>query len=103
MVAFLAVWTAVAALAFAVVNLTLVPFEWRLLVMLVWGIADAVPLTLAGLVLWSLRKADRQESGVAAQRLQAQTAVALALLALAMNCAYLAWYYATHVAPRVTH
>lgn len=97
MVAFLAAWTGIAALAFAVVNLTLVPFEWRLLVMLVWGMVDALPLTLAGIVLWALRKAGRHESGVVAQRMQAQVGVALALLALALNCAYLSWYYLTHV------
>ncbi len=99
MPALLAVWTGVAALIFAIVNLTLVPFEWRLLVMLIWGAVDALPLTLGLLVLWSFRKQQAGEAGIDAQRLQAKVGIWLAIVALAMNCAYLLWYYLTHVKP----
>ena len=101
MPALLSVWTGLAALLFAVVNLTLVAFEFRFLVMLIWGIVDALPLTLGIMVIWSYRKADRADADINAQCVQAKVGIALALLALALNCAYLLWYYLTHVKPHL--
>lgn len=100
MPAFIAAWTGVVALLFAIVNLALVPFEWRLLVMQVWGIVDALPLTFGIMVLWSFRKAGNGDPAVGAQRMQAKVGIGLALAALALNCAYLLWYYETWVRPQ---
>lgn len=97
MPALIAAWSGLLALLFAAVNLLLVPFEWRLLVMLIWGIVDALPLTLGILVLWSFRKEPRGDAAIDSQRLQARVAIFLALLALLLNCAYLLWYYLSHV------
>lgn len=101
MTAFVAVWSGVLALLFALVNLTLVPFEWRLLVMLYWGFADALPMTLGFLVLWGYRKSGHDDPGVCAQRTQCWVAIGLAAAALAANCTYLLWYYLTHVRPHL--
>ena len=101
MPALISVWTGLLAVAFAIVNLTLVAFEYRLLVMLIWGIVDALPLTLGIMVLWSHRKQGRSDENIDAQRLQAKVGIGLALFALALNCAYLLWYYLTNVKPNV--
>ncbi len=101
MPALLSAWTGLLALAFAIVNLTVVPFEYRLVVMLVWAIVDALPLTLGLLVLWAYRKQGREDSAIQAQRVQAKTGVALVLFALALNCGYLLWYYLANVRPHL--
>lgn len=101
MPALLSAWTGLLAVAFAVVNLTLVPFEYRLLVMLIWAFADALPLTLGLLVLWAFRKECGEDPAIRAQRAQARTGVALALFALALNCGYLLWYYLAYVRPNL--
>ncbi len=99
MPALLSVWTGLIAVLFAGINLTLVPFEYRLLVMLIWGIVDALPLTLGIMVLWSYRKTDASDAGINAQCLQARVGISLALFGLALNCAYLLWYYLANVKP----
>ena len=101
MPALLSVWTGLLALLFAAVNLTFVAFEYRLLVMLVWGIVDALPLTLGIMVLWSHRNEGRSDANVNRQRVQAKVGIGLALVALALNCAYLLWYYLTRVKPNL--
>ena len=99
MPALLSAWTGLAAVLFAVINLTLVSFDYRFLVMLIWGIVDALPLTLGIMVLWSYRKTDAVDANINAQRLQAKVGISLALFGLALNCAYLLWYYLANVKP----
>jgi hypothetical protein len=99
--ALFAAWSGLAAVAFAVANLTLVPFEYRLLVMLIWAFTDALPLTLGLMVLWAFRKQDRTDAAIEAQRMQARAGIGLALLALGLNCAYLLWSYLAHVRPHL--
>lgn len=101
MPALLSVWTGVIAVLFAVTNLTLVSFDYRLLVMLIWGIVDALPLTLGIMVLWSYRKTDAADAKINAQRLQAKVGIGLALFGLGLNCTYLLWYYLANVKPNL--
>lgn len=97
MTAFMAVWAGMAAIGLAVANLVATPFEWRLLLMLLWAFPGALPATLGGLVLWSHRKADAMETGVAGQKAQAWAAIWMTGIGVGINCAYLLWYYLTHV------
>lgn len=69
--------------------------DWTVTLVLYFGSPGA--MCLAGLVLWALRKEDFDDGGVAAQRLQAKVAIALALFAAAI--VYLLIIYSAKLEP----
>ena len=81
MLAFLSVWTALASLVIAVAMLIYRPAMTDLTVVLVLYFGVPGSLCFAGLVLWALRKESRSTPGVSAQRLQAQAAGLMAIVA----------------------
>ena len=81
MLALGSVWIGLAAFLLAAAMLIYRPLfaDWPVTLVLFFGSPGA--LCLAGLVLWAHRKGDASDPSVAAQRLQAKTALILALSA----------------------
>ena len=84
MAALLSVWIGLATALLAAAMLVHRPLFSDLAVTLVLWFGSPGAMCLAGLVLWSHRKADSADPGVAAQRLQAKVAIALAIAAAAI-------------------
>lgn len=98
MLALMSVWISLAALAVAATMVVYRPAftDWTVTLVLYFGSPGA--MCFAGLILWAYRKEDSTDAGVAAQRLQAKVAIAIALLAAAI--VYLLIIYAEKVAFR---
>jgi len=84
MLALASVWIGLAAFALSVAMVVYRPVFTDLTVTLVLYFGSPGSLCLAGLVLWAYRREDRADPGVAAQRKQAQVAIALSLVAAAV-------------------
>ena len=97
MLALMSVWISLAALAVAATMVVYRPAfaDWTVTLVLYFGSPGA--MCFAGLILWAYRKEDSTDAGVAAQRLQAKVAIAIALLAAAI--VYLLIIYAEKVEP----
>ena len=97
MLALISVWISLAALAVATTMVVYRPAftDWTVTLVLYFGSPGA--MCFAGLILWAYRKEDSTDAGVAAQRLQAKVAIAIALLAAAI--VYLLIIYAEKVEP----
>lgn len=81
MTALLSVWIGLATALLAAAMLVHRPIFNDLTVIVVLWFGSPAAMCLAGLVLWSHRKADSDDPGVVAQRLQAKVAIALAIVA----------------------
>jgi len=84
MLALASVWIGVASLVLATAMVVHRPFFTDLNVVLVLWLGAPGSMCLAGLVLWAYRKDTSGEPGIAARRLQAKVAIALAILAAAI-------------------
>ncbi len=84
MLALMSVWIGMAALVLAATMLFYRPAftDWTVTLVLYFGSPGA--MCFAGLVLWAYRKEDSTDTGLAARRLQAKVAIALALAAAAI-------------------
>jgi len=84
MLALMSAWIALASLLIAVAMLLYRPAFTDVNVTLVLYFGAPGALCLAGLTLWAHRKEDASDSGLSARRMQAKTAIGLALLAAAI-------------------
>lgn len=78
------VWIALLTLGLSVAMLIYRPAMTDLTVLLVLYFGAPGALCLAGLVLWAHRKDNSADPAIAAQRVQAKVAIALAILAAAI-------------------
>ena len=97
MLALASVWIGLASLALSVAMVVYRPAFTDLTVTLVLYFGAPGSLCFAGLVLWGYRKEDRADSGITAQRKQAQVAVVLSLVAAAV--AYLLIIFSQKLEP----
>lgn len=84
MLALISVWLGVLCLLLSGLMLVYPPAMTQGSLILVLEFLAPGSLCLAGLVLWAHRKDESPEAAVAAQRLQAKTAIVLTLLACAI-------------------
>jgi len=84
MLALLSVWVGLGTFVIAVGMLVYRPAMTDLTVTAVLWFGSPGAMCFAGLVLWAYRKEKSDDPGVAAQRLQAQVAIVLAVLAAAI-------------------
>lgn len=84
MLAFAAVWLALASLLVAITMVVYRPAFTDLSVVLVLYFASPGALCFALLTLWAFRKEESGESGLQARRLQCSVAIVMALLAAAI-------------------
>lgn len=97
MLALLSVWIGLVALILAAAMIVYRPAftDWAVTLVLYFGSPGA--MCLAGLMLWAHRKDDDDDPGLNAQRLQAKTAIALAIVAAAI--VYLLVIFSTKLEP----
>lgn len=84
MLALAAVWVALASLALAITMVVYRPAFCDINVTLVLYFGSPAALCFAGLVLWAFRKETDPAPAMNAQRLQAKTAMTLAIFAAAI-------------------
>ena len=84
MLAFASVWIAAAALMIAVVMLVYRPVMTDLAIWSVLWLGAPLSMCFAGIILWAYRKDISDDQAIAAQRIQAKVAIALALIAAAI-------------------